>query len=58
MDDDYRIVILWQRFKDEAAVGSRGMMQFQGERLESPREERFMPSLEGLRWHRERRSIG
>ncbi|NMF85698.1 HNH endonuclease [Nodosilinea sp. P-1105] len=58
VDDDYRIVIPWARFKEEAAVGSRGMMQFRGERIELPREERFMPSLEGLRWHRERWEIG
>jgi putative restriction endonuclease len=54
VDDDYRIVIPWERFKEEAAVESRGMMQFKGEQIELPREERFMPSLEGLRWHRER----
>jgi putative restriction endonuclease len=58
VDDDYRIVIPWERFKEEAAVESRGMMGFKGERIELPREERFMPSLEGLRWHRERWGIG
>lgn len=57
VDDDYRIVIPWERFKEEAAVESRGMMQFKGERIELPREERFMPSLEGLRWHREKWGI-
>jgi len=35
-------------------VESRGMMGFKGEPIGLPREERFMPSLEGLRWHRER----
>ena len=56
--DDYRIVFPWERFKEKAAVESRGMMQFKGGRIELPREERFMPSLEGLRWHRERSGIG
>jgi hypothetical protein len=30
MDDDYRIVISWDRFKEEAAVESRGMMPLFG----------------------------
>jgi predicted restriction endonuclease len=38
---------------EETAVESRGMMAFKGERVELPREEDFMPSLEWLRWHRE-----
>jgi len=54
VDEDYRIVIPWECFKEEAVVESRGMMQFEGERIELPREERFMSSLEGLRWYRER----
>jgi len=49
VDDDYRIVILWARFKEEAAVEIRGMMAFKGEQIELPREARFMPRLEGLR---------
>ncbi|NJL78878.1 MAG: HNH endonuclease [Richelia sp. SM2_1_7] len=57
VDDDYRILIPWDRFMEEAAVESRGMMEFKGERIELPREESFMPSLEGLRWHRERWGI-
>jgi putative restriction endonuclease len=57
VDGDYRIVFSWDRFKEEAAVESRGMMAFKGERIELPREERFMPSLEGLRWYRERWGI-
>jgi putative restriction endonuclease len=57
VDDDYRIVIPWDRFEEEAAVESRGMMGFKGERIGLPREDRFMPSLEGLRWHRERWAI-
>ena len=41
VDDDYRIVIPWDRFKipwdrfkEEAAVESRGMMAFKGEQIE------------------------
>ena len=30
------------------------MMAFRGERIDLPREQRFMPSLEALKWHRER----
>jgi hypothetical protein len=41
-------------FTEEALQESRGMMAFRGERMDLPQEERFMPSLEGLKWHRER----
>ena len=54
VDDDYRIVIPRDRFTEEAPQESRGMMAFRGERIDLPREQRFMPSLEALKWHRER----
>jgi putative restriction endonuclease len=54
IDEDYRIVIPRDRFTEEAPQESRGMMDFRGERIDLPQEERFMPSLEGLKWHRER----
>lgn len=57
VDDEYRILIPWDRFMEEAAVESRGMMQFKGEQIGLPRESEFLPSLEGLRWHRERWKI-
>jgi len=41
-------VIPWERFKEEAAVESRGIMAFKGEQTELPREERFMSGLEGV----------
>ncbi|MGG6237096.1 HNH endonuclease [Nodosilinea sp. AN01ver1] len=58
VDDDYRIVIPPERFMEEAAVESREMVAFQGEAIGLPREREFRPSLEGLRWHRERWTIG
>jgi putative restriction endonuclease len=58
VDDNYQVLIPWDRFMEEAAVGSRGMMAFKGERIELPKEKRFMPSLDGLRWHRERWRLG
>lgn len=57
IDDDYRIVIPLGRFKEETAIESRGMMQFKGEQIELPREEKYMPSLEGLRWHKKKWGI-
>jgi putative restriction endonuclease len=57
VDDDYRILIPWDRFTEEAAVASREMMEFKGEWIEFPKQESFMPSLEGFRWHKERWNI-
>jgi predicted restriction endonuclease len=57
VDDDYRIVIPQERFMEEAAVESREMVAFRGEAIGLPREREFRPSLEGLRWHRERWGI-
>lgn len=54
VDDNYQILIPWDRFTEEAALESREMGNFRGERIDLPREENFMPSLDGLRWHRER----
>jgi len=55
--DDYRILIPQGRFTEESAVGSREMMAFRGEAIGLPREQVFMPSLEGLQWHRKRWEI-
>ncbi len=33
---------------------SRSMMRFNEERIDLPKGERFMPTLEGLKWHREK----
>lgn len=52
IDDDYRIVIPRDRFTEEAAVESRVMLEFQGEEMHSPSENRHTPSLEALKWHR------
>jgi len=57
VDDDYRILIPCNKFIEEAAVDSRDMMAFRGEKLELPKEKKFMPSIEGLRWHRDRWQI-
>jgi len=58
VDDDYRIVIPQERFMEEPAVGSREMVTFEGEAIGLPREREFRPSLEGLKWHRERWEMG
>lgn len=57
VDDDYRILIPWERFTEESAVESREMMAFRGEAIGLPRQQEFMPSLEELKWHRERWKI-
>ena len=57
VDEGYRILVPGERFVEEAAVGSREMGAFRGEVIELLREEKNWPSLEGLRWHRERWGI-
>ncbi|MGF1535937.1 MAG: hypothetical protein ACFB4J_05540 [Elainellaceae cyanobacterium] len=57
VDDGYRILVPGERFMEESAVGSREMGAFCGEVIGLPREEKDWPSLEGLRWHRERWGI-
>ncbi|MBD2108503.1 HNH endonuclease [Nodosilinea sp. FACHB-13] len=54
VDDDYRIVIPQERFMEEPAVESREMVAFGGETIGLPEEREFRPSLEGLKWHREK----
>ncbi|MGF1571083.1 MAG: HNH endonuclease [Nodosilinea sp.] len=58
VDDDYRIVILQERFMEEPAVKSREMVAFRGEAIGLPSKREFRPSLDGLRWHREKWEVG
>ncbi len=57
ISNDYRIVIPRDRFTEEEAIESRGMMDFRDEQIELPSEDKFRPSLEALSWHRERWEI-
>ena len=52
IDDDYRILIPRDRFTEEAAVESRGMMKFRSESINLPKDFRYLPSKESLDWHR------
>lgn len=54
VDDDYRILVPQGQFTKESAVDSRESMVFREEGIGLPRQQAFMPSLEGLQWHRER----
>lgn len=54
IDDEYRIMIPRDRFTEEPALESREMMSFSGEVIGLPRERKFLPSLEDLRWHQEK----
>ncbi|WP_346291522.1 HNH endonuclease [Sphaerothrix gracilis] len=57
IDDDYRIVIPSDRFIEEPAVGSQKLKTFMEEAIELPSEQKFVPSLKGLQWHRKRWNI-
>ena len=57
VDDDYRILIPWDRFTEEPAVKCRGMKNFIGEKIELPKDMKYFPSLERLIWHRKRWKI-
>jgi putative restriction endonuclease len=54
IDDDYQILTSEERFTEEPAVHSEGMIAFNGERIKLPINEEYLPSTESLRWHRER----
>jgi putative restriction endonuclease len=53
IDEDYRILISWDRFTEEAAIKSRSTKDFSGEKISLPDKEIFMPDQEKLKWHRE-----
>ncbi|PSN16707.1 HNH endonuclease [filamentous cyanobacterium CCT1] len=53
VDDNYRILIPSDRFTEDAAIESRRMNEFGGEKINLPKDQKNMPSLESLRWHRE-----
>ena len=57
VDDDYRILIPWDRFEEEPALGSRSMEEFREERIKLPRDKEFWPETDSLKWHRERWEI-
>ncbi|MBD2257822.1 HNH endonuclease [Pseudanabaena sp. FACHB-2040] len=57
IDDNFKVLIPQNRFIEESAVGSRAMSYFMGESIELPREEKFHPNLEALKWHRKRWDI-
>jgi len=57
ISDEYQIIVPNSRFTEHPAVGSRGISAFNQERIKLPEKEQFMPSLEGLKWHRERWKI-
>jgi putative restriction endonuclease len=53
IDDDYRILIPWNRYVEEVVTASRSMMDFRGEKINLPSESKFIPSKEAFKWHRE-----
>jgi putative restriction endonuclease len=57
ISSDYRIIIAKDKFTEETAKESRGMIDFGEESIELPAEEKFRPSLDALDWHRERWGI-
>lgn len=57
ISDDYRIVMEGDRFIEEAPHNSRSMLDFAGESIYLPSEERFYPSLKALEWHRQHWNI-
>lgn len=57
IDKNYRIMIPQEKFVEEAAVESRGMLEFNGEQIWLPNKEEFRPSLDSLEWHQNRWGI-
>ncbi|WP_035988083.1 HNH endonuclease [Leptolyngbya sp. KIOST-1] len=54
VDDDYRILIPWDRFTEETLEKSQEIQEFRGKEIFLPRNGQFPPSLKSLRWHREK----
>jgi putative restriction endonuclease len=50
LGDDYKVIVS-DSFTES---GSHGIRTFHGQRILLPREERYYPSAENVRWHRER----
>ena len=53
IDDNYRIVIPANRFTEEPAKSSLSMEDFNSEEILLPTDERYLPSIEALNWHRQ-----
>ncbi|MEO0759573.1 MAG: HNH endonuclease [Cyanobacteria bacterium J06648_16] len=53
IDNNYKIVVSSERFKEDALPNTRPMRAFGGEKIALPEQERFFPSFEALEWHRE-----
>jgi putative restriction endonuclease len=53
IDDNYKILIPPDRLVEEPPPQTRSMMNFRGEQILLPQQERFFPDPEALSWHRE-----
>ncbi|NEQ42042.1 MAG: hypothetical protein F6K00_00170 [Leptolyngbya sp. SIOISBB] len=54
VDDDYRILMPEERFIEDPAVQSREIKAFGGEKIRLPKDQKFMPSIDSLEWHRKK----
>jgi len=57
LDDDYRIVVAVAHFAEESP-DQKALVDYQGERLRLPQDERLWPDAKHLKWHRNRRFLG
>jgi putative restriction endonuclease len=53
INDDYRIIIPFDRFIEEPPEASRRMNDFHGELIHLPTQSDFHPRTDALKWHRE-----
>ncbi len=52
IDDNFRIVVLHDRFHEETPSGLRSMRDFNGETILLPNDETYNPRIDSLQWHR------
>lgn len=57
IDNDYRILVATEEFT-ESSPNQRSLLDFAGERLRLPRNEKLWPDQRHLRWHRKHRFLG
>ena len=52
INDDYKIMVLNDRFLEETPKGMRSLQDFDGEMILLPNQETYKPRIDSLQWHR------
>ncbi|HVC96372.1 MAG TPA: hypothetical protein VND64_21990, partial [Pirellulales bacterium] len=56
LDDDYRVLVANERFVEESP-NQKPLIDYQGERLRLPSDERIWPDPKHIAWHRKKHSF-